>query len=83
VLFIYKTKKREGEVMETKTGTIITMRKDKGYGFVKPDEESVNLFFHTSRVLSPEYESLNIGDRVEYLEEDVARGKQAVDIAVI
>ena len=70
--------------METKTGTIVTMQKEKGYGFIKPDEEGKeNLFFHCSRVLIPRYEDLQVEERVEYLEEKTAKGLQAVDVAVI
>lgn len=60
------------------------MQKERGFGFIKPDEEgSDNLFFHASQVLSPSYEELAISERVEYLEKDTPKGKQAVDIAVI
>lgn len=69
--------------METKTGTIITLKKDKGFGFIKPDTEGENIFFHASRVLNPAYDVLKINERVEYLEESTAKGTQAVDVAVI
>ncbi len=69
--------------METKTGTIITMQKEKGYGFIRPDNEGVNIFFHASMVLLPKYEELNIGERVEYLEKETTKGWQAVDVAAM
>lgn len=69
--------------MDTNTGIIVTMQKDKGFGFIKPDNLGVNLFFHASNVLSPKYEELKIGERVEYIENEGSRGKYAADVAVI
>ena len=69
--------------METKTGTIFTMKKDKGYGFIKPDDQNkANIFFHASKVLCPKFEELGLNERVEYLEVETPKGLQAVDIAV-
>lgn len=67
--------------METKTGTIVNMQKEKGYGFIKQDEEeSSNIFFHASRVISPRYDELKENDRVEYLIAETEKGLQAVDV---
>ncbi len=72
--------------METNQGTIVTMKKEKGYGFIKPDGAESNkdhLFFHASDVLSPEYQTLQIGERVEYLEKVSKKGKSAYDLVII
>ena len=72
--------------MESKHGTIVTMKKEKGYGFIKSDEDEHskdNLFFHATDVLSPVFKELKIGDRVEYLEKETEKGKSAYGVAVI
>ena len=70
--------------METKTGTIVTLKKENGYGFIQSDDvKEDNVFFHANHVLSPKFEELVINERVEYLEIESRKGKQAVDIAVM
>lgn len=70
--------------METKTGRIVTLKLEKGYGFIKPDEEGKeNVFFHCSRVLSPNFDVMKMNERVEYLEEKTLRGSVAADVVVI
>lgn len=72
--------------METKYGTIVTMKKEKGYGFIKPDgaeERKEDLFFHANDVLSPEYQELKTGDKVEYLVNETKKGKVAYDVVAI
>lgn len=69
--------------METKYGTITAMKKEKGYGFIKPDGAESDIFFHARDVLSPNFHQLKIGERVEYLEREAPKGKLAYDIAVM
>lgn len=72
--------------METKYGTIVTMKKEKGYGFIKPDgaeERKEDIFFHAREVLSPNFHQLKAGERVEYLVREVPKGKEAYDLAVM
>lgn len=72
--------------METKYGTIVTMKKEKGYGFIRPDgteERKEDLFFHARGVLSPSFHQLKIGERVEYLVREVSKGNEAYDLVVM
>lgn len=69
--------------METKYGTIVKMKREKGYGFIKTDGVEKNIFFHARDVLSPEYQQLKIGERVEYLERETPKGIEAYDLAVV
>jgi len=72
--------------METKYGTIVTMQREKGYGFINPDKEEHskdNLFFHAKDVLSPDYQELKVDDRVEYLDKETNKGKAAYGVAII
>lgn len=48
-------------------GTIKTIRDDKGFGFIKPDEGTQDVFFHSSSVEgSTTFDSLREGQRVQF-----------------
>jgi CspA family cold shock protein len=47
-------------------GTIKTVREDKGFGFIAPDNGTEDLFFHSSAVESPTFDELREGQRVEF-----------------
>ena len=47
-------------------GTIKTIRSDKGFGFITPDNESKDVFFHRSAVESGNFDDLQEGERVEF-----------------
>ena len=68
----WRTAKDEGhrtlEVMVT--GTIRTLRVDKGFGFIK-DSAGKEYFFHQSAVYGEGLENLREGDSVEF---DVGQG---------
>ena len=54
----------------TMTGTIRTLRVDKGFGFIK-DDAGKEYFFHQSSVYGEGLENLREGDGVEF---DVGQG---------
>ena len=47
-------------------GTIKTIRDDKGFGFIKPDGGSQDIFFHSSAVEGATFDQLREGQRVEF-----------------
>ena len=49
-------------------GTIKTIRDDKGFGFIKPDSGTQDVFFHSSSVNGGGFDQLREGDRVEFTE---------------
>lgn len=52
------------------TGTIVTIRDDKGFGFISPaGQEGNDVFFHRSAVLDAEFEQLREGQEVSFDEE--------------
>lgn len=52
------------------TGKIATIRDDKGFGFIAPDNGDGNdLFFHRSAVLDVDFEELRDGQQVSFDEE--------------
>ena len=63
------------------TGTIKRIVRDKGFGFIAPDEGSEDVFFHRSQ-LGPraEFEDLREGDQVVSQTRRGEKGPQAFDV---
>jgi len=55
------------------TGTVKWFNADKGYGFIKPDDGSKDLFVHHSEIQVSGYKSLNEDQKVEY---EVGQGQK-------
>jgi CspA family cold shock protein len=47
-------------------GEIKRLAKDRGFGFIRPDGESEDIFFHTSSVEGGGFDSMSEGQRVEF-----------------
>lgn len=47
-------------------GTIKKLIEDRGFGFIRPDGHSQDLFFHRSAVEEPAFEELKEGDSVAF-----------------
>jgi len=64
-------------------GTIKKIVKDKGFGFIVPDDGSDDVFFHRSR-LAPKvvFEDLREGDEVEFQVTKGEKGPQANNLKV-
>ena len=62
------------------TGTVKFFNGAKGYGFITNDETSEDIFVH---VTSLDGIRINEGDKVEYSEEDVKKGKVAANVKII
>lgn len=65
------------------TGRVKKILKDKGFGFIQPDDGSDDVFFHRSR-LGPkvEFEDLREGDEVQFQVRPGEKGPQAFDVRV-
>ncbi len=62
-------------------GTIKKIVKDKGFGFITPDDGSGDVFFHRSRMAEKVYfEDLREGDEVEFQVRPGEKGPQAFDL---
>jgi len=62
------------------TGTIRRLIKDRGFGFIKTDEET-DLFFHRNELQEVDYDSLTEGQQVEFEIEQGRGGRpQAVRV---
>jgi CspA family cold shock protein len=64
-------------------GTIKKIIRDKGFGFIVPDDGSDDVFFHRSR-LAPKvvFEDLREGDEVEFQVTKGEKGPQANNLKV-
>ena len=62
------------------TGTVKFFNGSKGYGFITNDETSEDVFVHVSALNGL---TLHEGDKVEYVEEEGNKGKQASQIALL
>ena len=62
-------------------GTIKKIVRDKGFGFIVPDDGSDDVFFHRSR-LAPKvvFEDLREGDEVEFQVTRGEKGPQAANL---
>jgi len=64
-------------------GYIITLNRDRGYGFIKPIEDGENIFFHSSRLINIPFESLVEGDRVIFDIINTDRGISAENVECV
>jgi cold shock protein len=65
----------------TMTGTIKKLMRQKGFGFIKPDDGSEDVFFHRGS-LAPrgQIEDLNEGDTVQFQSRKGDKGPVAFDL---
>jgi cold shock protein len=65
------------------TGRIKKILRDKGFGFITPDDGSDDVFFHRSRVAPKvQFEDLREGDEVQFQVRPGEKGPQAFDLRV-
>lgn len=63
-------------------GTIARLT-DKGFGFIKPDDDDKDLFFHANELQEGiSFESLNEGDNVTFEIAEGPKGQNATNVAL-
>jgi CspA family cold shock protein len=65
------------------TGTVKWFSNDKGYGFITPDDDGKDLFVHHTAIAGSGFKSLEEGAKVEYEEEQGAKGPNAANVRTI
>ena len=60
-------------------GTVKFFNETKGFGFIKPDDSSVDIFVHSSGLV----DQIRENDKVEYDEEKGKKGMNAVNVTLI
>ena len=53
---------------------------DKGFGFIAPDGQEKDVFFHTSALVDVTFDELRVGDKVSFETEDSEKGPRAVNV---
>ncbi|HWP60046.1 MAG TPA: cold shock domain-containing protein [Candidatus Acidoferrales bacterium] len=65
------------------TGTVKKIVRDKGYGFIVPDDGSDDVFFHRSSVAPRvRFEDLTEGDTVQFQVRRGEKGPVAFDLKI-
>ncbi|MCH7760424.1 cold shock domain-containing protein [candidate division TA06 bacterium] len=62
-------------------GTIKTLIRDRGFGFINA-EDGREIFFHRNELVKAEFDSLHEGDKVEFEVEKGPKGPKATGISV-
>jgi CspA family cold shock protein len=53
---------------------------DKGFGFITPEGQAKDVFFHTSSLDGLTFDELQVGDAVSFEVEDSEKGPRAVNV---
>ena len=62
------------------TGTVKWFNDQKGYGFIKPDEQGDDLFVHHRQIQGDGFRSLTEGQRVQF---DASRGQKGMEATAV
>jgi CspA family cold shock protein len=68
------------------TGEIKRLERSRGYGFIRPEGATEDVFFHTSALQGLVFEDLNEGQQVEFEkqpDERDSRRTRAVNVRVV
>ncbi|MBX7065778.1 MAG: cold-shock protein [Parachlamydiales bacterium] len=61
------------------TGTVKWFNKDKGFGFIQPDDGGRDVYVHVTNIITPDA-NLTDGQRVEYEMAMGRKGPEAVKV---
>ncbi|TVZ52917.1 putative cold-shock DNA-binding protein [Dokdonia sp. Hel_I_53] len=64
----------------TMEGTVKFFNESKGYGFITNDDTGKDIFVHVTGLNG---ETINEGDKVEYVEEEGRKGLTAAQVTVV
>lgn len=66
--------------MEQLTGTVEFFKDDKGFGFIRPDNGSKDVFVHHSVIMMDGFKTLKRGDKVSFDIVEDAKGPRATNV---
>lgn len=64
-------------------GQVKWFNESKGFGFIKPDDDSNDLFVHFKEIVGEGFKTLKEGDRVEFKSIKSAKGMCASEVCVV
>ena len=65
-------------------GTVKKFESEKGYGFIKPDDGSDDVFVHHSNIVMEGYRALEEDQRVEFKTQPGRKGKtEAIEVTPV
>lgn len=64
------------------TGTVKWFNATKGFGFIKPDDGSADVFVHISALEKAGISALTEGQKVSFNAQNEPKGKKASDIKI-
>ena len=63
-------------------GTIAGLT-DKGFGFIKVEGMEKDLFFHSKELRNADFDSLQVGDTLEFEVSESPKGQQATNVSKV
>lgn len=62
---------------------VIKKLNERGFGFITPEGESKDVFFHRNDVVDADFDSLSEGQAVTFDKEDSEKGPKAVNVKLV
>lgn len=59
---------------------VIKKKTDKGFGFITPEGQDKDLFFHSNSLVGVTFNEIQEGDNVTFDTEESAKGMNAVNV---
>lgn len=59
---------------------IIKRLTDRGFGFITPEDNSKDVFFHSEALVGVAFDELRVDDKVTFEVEDSPKGPRAVNV---
>ena len=59
---------------------IIKKKTDKGFGFITPEGQDKDVFFHSNNLVNVSFDEIQEGDRVTFETEQSPKGMNAVNV---
>ena len=59
---------------------IVKKKTEKGFGFITPDGQEKDLFFHSNSLVGVSFDEIQEGDKVTFETEETAKGMNATNV---